>query len=168
MRANQINVGETYGLTIGTKVSPVKVVNTCDGGWECKTLKTGATIVVKSADRFVAKSQEGAAAGTSMTPAKEGTPRQAKTPNRKSERETAGGKMSALDAAAKVLGESNVPMNTKAMIEAMSAKGYWTSPGGKTPWATLYSAILRELTTNPDKSRFAKTERGRFALAKNG
>jgi hypothetical protein len=27
-------------------------------------------------------------------------------------------------------------MNTKAMIEAMAAKGYWTSPGGKTPHAT--------------------------------
>ena len=163
MRANQINVGESYGLTIGTKVSPVKVVNTCDGGWECKTLKTGATIVVKSADRFVAKSKEGVAAGALTTPAKE-----AKAPKRRSERAAPGGKMSALDAAAKVLGESNEPMNTKAMIEAMSAKGYWTSPGGKTPWATLYSAILREMKTSADKSRFAKAERGRFALAKKG
>jgi hypothetical protein len=29
----------------------------------------------------------------------------------------------------------------------MAAKGYWTSPAGRTPTATLYSAILRELKT---------------------
>ena len=32
------------------------------------------------------------------------------------------------------------------MIDAMTTKGLWTSPGGKTPHATLYSAILREIT----------------------
>jgi hypothetical protein len=31
------------------------------------------------------------------------------------------------------------------MIEAMAANGLWTSPGGATPWATLYSAITREI-----------------------
>jgi hypothetical protein len=72
-------------------------------------------------------------------------------------------KMSALDAAAKVLGEKKEPMTTKEMIDAMSAKGYWTSPGGKTPAATLYSAITRELTVKGKESRFKKTERGRFA-----
>ena len=76
----------------------------------------------------------------------------------------ADGKMSALDAAAKVLGESGEPMTSKAMIEAMSAKGYWTSPGGKTPHATLYAAILREINTKGDASRFTKTERGHFGL----
>jgi hypothetical protein len=73
-------------------------------------------------------------------------------------------KLSALDAAAKVLGEAVQPMNCQEMIAAMAAKGYWSSPGGKTPAATLYSAILRELTTKGAASRFQKTERGRFAL----
>jgi hypothetical protein len=72
-------------------------------------------------------------------------------------------KPSALDAAAKVLAEEGRPMTTKEMIEAMAAKGYWTSPGGKTPEATLYSAILRELATKGDQARFTKTERGKFA-----
>ena len=36
-------------------------------------------------------------------------------------------------------------MTTKEMVDAMQAKGYWTSPGGKTPDRTLYSAILREI-----------------------
>jgi len=72
-------------------------------------------------------------------------------------------KLSALDAAAKVLGEAGVPMNCKEMIEAMAAKGYWTSPGGKTPHATLYAAILREISAKGKEARFAKTERGKFA-----
>jgi hypothetical protein len=74
-------------------------------------------------------------------------------------------KLSALDAAAQVLGESQEPMNTKAMIEAMAAKGLWSSPGGKTPHATLYSAILREIGTKGKEARFKKTDRGHFTAA---
>jgi hypothetical protein len=54
-------------------------------------------------------------------------------------------------------------MNAKQMIDAMAAKGLWTSPGGKTPHATLYSAILREVGTKGKDARFKKTDRGRFA-----
>jgi hypothetical protein len=77
----------------------------------------------------------------------------------------ADGKLSAIDAAAKVLGESNEPMTTKELVDAMSAKGYWSSPGGKTPAATLYSAILREQRKG-NQSRFKKSERGKFVLAR--
>ena len=74
-------------------------------------------------------------------------------------------KLSALDAAAKVLGDSGEPMNTKAMIESMAAKKLWSSPGGKTPSATLYSAILREITVKGKESRFRKADKGLFAFA---
>jgi hypothetical protein len=73
------------------------------------------------------------------------------------------GKLSALGAAARVLQEAGRSMSCQEMIQAMAEKGYWTSPGGKTPSATLYSAILRELQTKPGTSRFIKTERGQFA-----
>ena len=73
-------------------------------------------------------------------------------------------KLSAIDAAAQVLASSKEAMNCKALIETMAAKGLWTSPGGKTPHATLYSAILREIATKGKEARFKKTERGRFAL----
>ena len=72
-------------------------------------------------------------------------------------------KLSALDAAAKVLGETGQPMSCKEMIEAMAAKGYWSSPGGKTPASTLYSGIIKEISTKGKESRFQKTDRGRFA-----
>ena len=71
-------------------------------------------------------------------------------------------KTSALDAAAQVLAGSAEPLNAKELIEAMAARGLWTSPGGKTPHATLYSAILREINTKGAEARFVKTERGRF------
>jgi hypothetical protein len=74
------------------------------------------------------------------------------------------GRLSQLDAAVKVLGEADVPMSTKDMVETMGQKGYWSSPGGRTPEATLYSAILREVKNKGDEARFVKTERGRFAL----
>jgi ethanolamine utilization cobalamin adenosyltransferase len=73
-------------------------------------------------------------------------------------------KLSALDAAAKVLAESKEPLNTREMIEAMAAKKLWTSPGGATPHATLYSAILREINAKAKDARFKKTERGQFAF----
>jgi hypothetical protein len=71
-------------------------------------------------------------------------------------------KLSAIDAAAKVLEEEHRPMGCKELIGAMAAKGYWTSPGGKTPGATLYSAILREVETKGDAARFVKAGRGLF------
>ena len=72
-------------------------------------------------------------------------------------------KLSALDAAAKVLAESGQPMSCKEIIETMAKKGYWSSPGGKTPSATLYSGIIKEIATKGKESRFQKTDRGQFA-----
>ena len=64
-------------------------------------------------------------------------------------------KLSAINAAAKVLAEAKEPLTAKQMIESMAAKKYWTSPGGKTPHATLYAAILREIQAKGDEARFA-------------
>lgn len=78
--------------------------------------------------------------------------------------ETPAAKLSQIDAALKVLAEHGGSMNCKEMVEAMSAKGYWTSPGGATPHSTLYSAILREIQKKGAESRFAKADKG-FTLA---
>ena len=76
-----------------------------------------------------------------------------------------GSKMSLVDAAIQVMQEAGEPMNTKRIVELVSERGLWEpSRGGKTPHATLYSSILREIRDKGDKSRFEKTERGKFAL----
>ncbi len=96
---------------------------------------------------------------------KKKTPKASAKPAKKTAKKKTDRGMSALDAAAKVLGEAKQPMGTKEMIEAMAAKRYWKSPGGKTPAATLYSAILRECQKKGKDARFKKVERGKFALA---
>jgi hypothetical protein len=73
-------------------------------------------------------------------------------------------RLSALDAAAKVLGETGGAMTTKELIGVMAARGYWTSPQGQTPHATLYAAILREIQAKAGASCFVKVGRGTFAL----
>jgi HB1, ASXL, restriction endonuclease HTH domain len=73
-------------------------------------------------------------------------------------------KLSAVDAAAKVLGESRQALSCPELITAMAAKGYWQSPKGRTPSSTLYSALLRELHTKGEQTRFVKVGRGKFAL----
>ena len=93
------------------------------------------------------------------------TPTPAKTKAKKA-KEPKAKKISALDAAARVLEETGQPMTCPEMIEAMTAKKYWASPKGLTPAATLYSAVLREIKAKGKESRFVKTERGKFALAK--
>lgn len=120
-----------------------------------------ATLQTKAAKKAPMKTPEPQAAETKVATTTNAKPAQTK----KSANEKIPGKLSALDAAAKVLAESGEPLTSKAMIEAMATKGYWTSPGGKTPRATLYAAILREINTKGADARFTKTERGHFALA---
>ena len=72
------------------------------------------------------------------------------------------GKLSGLDAAAKVLAEAGEPLRSKQIVETMLAKGYWTT-NGKTPAATIYAAILREIQTKGKEARFKKTDRGLFS-----
>jgi len=74
-------------------------------------------------------------------------------------------KLSALDAAARVLSASSQALTCPELIAAMAAQGYWTSPAGKTPQATLHAALTREIKLKKEQSRFRKTERGKFALA---
>lgn len=72
-------------------------------------------------------------------------------------------KMSGLDAAAKLLADAKEPMNAKTMVETMLAKGMWKT-GGKTPQATIYAAIIREIAAKGAKARFKKTDRGLFTV----
>ena len=105
---------------------------------------------------------------TDQTPAEEPaaestTPKPKKTKKGATPREPKPKKLSALNAAARVLSETGQAMSCQEMITAMTAKGYWTSPGGQTPEATLYSAVIREIAKKGAESRFKKTERGKFA-----
>jgi hypothetical protein len=91
-------------------------------------------------------------------PPKDGK-RKAKTKGPKAKRP------SGLDAAAQVLAEAGEPLNAKTIVDRMLAKGLWKT-GGRTPWATIYAALIRHIAEKGQASRFRKVDRGLFALAK--
>jgi len=110
------------------------------------------------------RTKSAASKATKKAATKKAAPKKAPAKHAKAKPAPAGDKkLSAIDAAAKVLATAKGPMNCKELIEALAAKKLWTSPGGKTPHATLYSAILREIATKGKDARFKKTERGKFA-----
>ncbi|MBX3316160.1 MAG: winged helix-turn-helix domain-containing protein [Phycisphaeraceae bacterium] len=78
-------------------------------------------------------------------------------------------RLSALDAAAQVLAGLSGKvaadgLSAADLIERMATAKLWTSPGGKTPSATLSAAMAREIATKGTASRFRKVGPGRFAI----
>jgi len=182
MKKNEVQVGGVYTAKVSDKIVEVRIDGeNRHGGWNATNLATGKKIHIKSPARL-----RGAAAAPQRTSRRAKAPQTGATteppaaevsqeamPSAEPERgnakrakaEAKPKKMSGLDAAARVLEESGQPMNAKEMIRAAEAKGYWKSPGGKTPHATLYSAIIREIATKGAEARFRKAERGKFAHA---
>lgn len=108
-----------------------------------------------------AESQPGEAEEAVAAP--EGVPAK-KQRAKKAAKELKPKRVSALDAAAQVLQAEGKPMQSQALIDAMAAQGLWSSPNGKTPAATLYAAILREINTKAGQARFKKVDRGQFVF----
>ncbi len=186
MKKADVAIGGKYYANVSGKRVVVRIDSESPiGGWSATNLPTNKGVRIKTAQRLqgevgAAKRQakvttEGNVTVVENEPATVETigvisttvPKKArKKPAAEATDTNAGAppekKLSCVTAAIKVLTESTEPLNAKEIIEAMVAKGYWTSPGGKTPHATLYSAILRDLAKG-DGSRFVKAERGRFA-----
>jgi hypothetical protein len=91
-------------------------------------------------------------------PAKGRKAKVAKTPQADGEAQG----ISGLDAAAKILQEAGTPMKAQAMVDKALAEGLWQTTG-KTPQATVYAAIIREIAAKGPASRFVKTGKGEFA-----
>lgn len=72
-------------------------------------------------------------------------------------------KTGCLDAAVHVLEEAGEPLTCGQMMEQILERGLWITTG-RTPSATLYSAILREIQRKGDDARFVLAERGKFTL----
>ena len=186
MKKAEVKIGGKYYANVSGNRCEIQIgAEKPRGGWDATNLATGKKIHIKSAQRLQGEvgtrrgrakvTTEGNVTIVENEPATVETfggdastavavlkkPRKAKVLKAGASEE----KLSAVAAALKVLGESSEPLNCKDLIEAMSTQGLWTSPGGKTPHATLYAAILREITVKGSESRFVKTERGRFARA---
>jgi len=186
MKKADVKVGGRYSAKVSDKVVVVRIdAENPHGGWDATNEATGKKVRVKSAQRLrgaVHKSKPMALAIPSQAgAAKEAAPaadvgprakpdakvvraakgKKPKAPKPKGER-----KGGALDAAVQVLKTAGGgPLGCKEMVERMLAKGLWQTKG-KTPAATLYAAIIREIAAKGKDARFRKDGRGQFALAK--
>lgn len=187
MKKDQIRIGRTYLAKVTDKVVPVRLeAENPHGGWDATNLVTHKKVRIKSAQRLrgPARERESQAAADAqavdpdlvplteaMKPAKaskgpkdkaKGTKAKAAR-GRKAAGEPTAKKVSGLDAAHRMLKDAGEPMRCGDMVEKMLATGLWKT-NGKTPAATLYSAIHREIQTKGAQARFRKTDRGLFAV----
>ncbi len=188
MKKDEIKIGHTYTAKVSNRVVTVRIDSTnSHGGWNATNTATGKRIRIKSAQRLrravsggkepaavAAADQENARLRDERDTAPDGM-----TASERAMADTAGQRprarkpagepkpkrVSALDAAAQVLAQARQPMRAKELVAAMAEQGLWTSPNGKTPEATLYAAILREIANKGDAARFRKVERGQFQHA---
>ncbi len=181
MKKNEIKVGGVYVAKVGSNLVKVRIDSThSKGGWNATSAKTGKRIRIKSAQRLrsaaddrPAKTIEPASAEKATAPAnaqgkpKADAPKGKKATTKQAKPKKAGGKkkpkrVSALDAAAQILAKAEKPMGSRELIAAMTEQGLWSSPKGRTPHATLYAAIHREIAGKGVGARFKKVDRGLF------
>jgi len=158
MEKADIKISSIYAMKIGKNIIGIRIMSqNPDGHWVGVNVNTNKEFIIKSTDRLCGlyHAKRGGAAQDAAEPSKDAII--------KNERATA--KPGGRSAAAKVLQEAAEPLNCQEMVKRMLEKGYWQTDG-KTPEATIYSAITREIKEKGADARFRKTERGKFELVK--
>ncbi len=169
LRPESIQVGHVYSVKLNGRYQPVLIAGQTKDGWtgevvglkkpqavtitDPKTVRSHCPSLTTKYGMPAAKAE--AADTLAKTKAKDAT----RTP-----RARQGG---VLAAAVKVLGTAKEPMGCKAIVETALARGLWKTKG-KTPAATLYSALLRHMQKAGSDALFTKVGRGRFALKQKG
>ncbi len=187
MKKSEIKVGKHYAAKVSGKMATVRIdAANPRGGWDAMNLRTNKKVRIKSAQRLhhetrapgktrreqasaerAAKQVRKDIARTVEAVRKGNLAKGVVVPAAKKQPGKASGKKrpSGLDAAAQVLADAKEPLNTKEMVARMLAKGLWKT-SGKTPAATIYAAVIREIAAKGKDARFRKPERGRFELAR--
>jgi len=168
LKKEDVEVGKAYKAKVSGRLTEVLITGeNPHGGWDAVNVLTNRKVRIKTAARLrgeATRRKVRAPRARTLAPvAPDAGEAPTGTPKAKKRHKRADGKMSGLDAAAKVLAEKGQAMTTREMFDEMAAKGYWDS-NAPTPHNTLYSAILREITKKGDVSRFVKAERGKFTL----
>ncbi len=185
MKKNEVAVGSTYTAKIGTGVVPVRIVSEKWSGdkhvgWNGLNTLTNRPVRIKSPAKL--RSAVGATShneqlqddkppketadkksgekGTKENPAKPAKKAAEPKPPKVAREKKVGG----LDAAAKVLEDAGKPLGCKEIMAEVFSRKLWAT-NGKTPEATVYAAIIREIASKGSESRFKKTARGQFELA---
>jgi len=180
MKKSDVKLGGRYTAKVSDKVVVVRIdAENPHGGWDATNESTGKKVRIKSARRLrgavrkskpmalAIPSQAGEAKDATKTTKKGAEPQVDPKAAKKAKAAKPKGKRKGgvLDAAVQVLKTAGGgPLGCKEMVERMLAKGLWQTKG-KTPAATLYAAIIREIAKKGAGSRFRKEGRGQFALA---
>lgn len=166
MQASEVIVGSSYTCQVGRNEVVVRIVAAEDSGWRAET-QAGRPMVIRDAARLRPRVGVPSATPASVSaPAVVAAPAApVARPSAEPAAPAATKRLSLLDAAAKILKAHREPMTSGDMVRTAVERNLWAPrKGGKTPDRTLYAAILREIATKGDASRFQKTERGKFAL----
>ena len=172
MEKKRSQIGLVYSAKVGGTFLPVRIDKSLGHGrYEGATLPDGKT--VKIATDTVKGCGETVEQWEARRKPKEQDAQVPAAPAAKAENPKAAAKEkkdrkpSGLDADVAVLAEADRSMNTADMVKRMLETGLWKT-GGKTPAATIYAAIIREISVKGDASRFRKTDRGHFELTAVG
>ena len=167
MKKSEVHIGAQYTAKVTHKLVVVEIfAENPHGGWDAKNLSTGKMVRIKSAQRL--RGFANGATTSAPVATEEPIPSQPATAVKSTHttQPVQSNRLSALDAAAQVLAESEEPMNCRQLIVTMTEKVYWKPRNsGKTPQNTLHAAISKEIKTKGADSRFEKVGRGQFTLA---
>jgi len=161
MNANEIQISKVYAMKVGKNIIGIRIMGqTPDGGYNGININTDKTIHIKSPTCLCGPYNPKTAKSTQV---EKETAELSKDTTAKKERTQT--KPGGLSCALRVLQEEGKPLSCPDMVKLMLEKGYWKTDG-RTPSATIYSAIITEIKKKGADSRFRKTERGKFELAK--
>jgi hypothetical protein len=186
MKKENVKLGSTYAAKVNGQIVPVLLEKSNPhGGWDGINLNTRKGVRIRGSQRLrglwpkktlpIVADEPAPAAdvgpkGEAAAPAaKDATTRAAGDTGKRVAKKTKAPKEpkperhSLLSLAAKVLAESAEPLNCQQMVEKVLATGLWQTKG-RTPAATLYSAILRQIQTKGEQAQFRKVERGKFEV----
>ena len=153
MKKEDVKIASVYAIKFGNNTCGIRITSQHPhGGWVGVNISTGKSMHITSANRLCGLYNP--KADTDISSLATGITPQA---------DTTSTYLGGLRGAVRVLQEAGQPLNCKDIVEHMLKKGYWKT-SGQTPASTIYSAILREIKTKGDKSRFHKTERGKFTI----
>lgn len=163
MKRKDVIIGQAYRAKISGKQAKVRITGESPyGGWDGINVETGKAVRIRSPQRLRFQYFEPAPVEPGQDQRKEDS--MSKKSKSKKEPAQAGETMSGLQAAAKVLSEAGTPLNAKEILERVKAQGLWKT-SGRTPQATLYSGMIREIARKGEAARFRKAEKGKFTAA---
>ena len=192
MKKNEVKIGQCYMAKVTNSVVPVRIESVKGTGWSATNLATGKTVYIKTAqrlrhectqadlagfDRPTSKRKKKSATKANTSPTTDAGAKSVKKATKKatgakgrntaqtdakSDKSAKPKRISGLTAAFMVLVDADAELGAKAIVEIAAQKDWWKSDA-VTPAATIYAAMIREIATKDDRSRFERgAKRGTF------